>query len=297
MPDPNDRLQDCPANDACLRLPCESIFDRVVVSHLIRGMTRVMWELLPTFTDPGPLVFQLQVGATANNDADDWIDVGLPITDQYIAFDPEQRVWGKLNFTHYRIVLTTPLGVYYSTPTAGMGTLDRRSWKLARETVRIRLRAMQIGTAGQRGFLLKRRWTGLDCPRCLDYQTKEVRDPACPDCYGTGKKCGYYYPMSCIWAELSPRVRHTELDGGQSRGTIDDVVVSSTMLMTELLAEDDIWVSDRTDDRYFVHKVQHTEEMRGVPLVATVELRLIPFSHVVYTIDIPQQLLTHGLGG
>src|SRR4051812_3180266 len=103
MPDPNDRLQDCPANDAC-GPDCESVFDRVVVSHMITGPTRVMWELLPTFTDPGPLEFQLQAGATASNDSDDWVDVGLPVADQYFAVDEEQRVWGKTNFTHYRLV-------------------------------------------------------------------------------------------------------------------------------------------------------------------------------------------------
>ena len=51
-----------------------------------------MWELLDTFTDKGPLTFQLQVGSTANQDADDWENVGLPVTDQYFALDGEQRV-------------------------------------------------------------------------------------------------------------------------------------------------------------------------------------------------------------
>lgn len=296
MADPFDRLQDCPARPpTCAHDACESVFDRVVVSHLIRGFTRVLFELLPTFLDPGPLTFQLQVGATASNDADDWADVGLPVTDQYVVFDPVQRVWGKLNYTHYRIVLTTSVGVYFSTPVAGLGTLDRRSWRLARETVRVKRQGMRVGQSGQRGFLLKRRWTGQNCPVCLDYQTKEIRNPACPVCYGTGKKCGYYYPMACVWAELAPRARHTDLDGGQSRGTVDDIIVSATMLMTDLLAEEDIWVADKTDDRYFVHRVQHTEEARGVPLVATVELRLIPFTHVAYSIAIPYQFRSHGL--
>lgn len=294
MPDPNDRLDDCVLREPVCGPECESVFDRVVVSHIISGPTRVMWELLPTFTDAGPLEFQLQVGATASNDSDDWEDVGLPVVDQYFATDDEQRVWGKTNYTHYRLVLTTATGVYYSTPVGGMGVLDRRSWRRARETIRSRRVAMRVGQNGQKGYLLKRRWTGEDCPVCLDYQTKEVRNPACPTCYGTGKKCGYYYPVSCVWAEISPRAHRTELDGGQGRGTINDVVVPSVMVMTDLLEEDDIWVADRSDDRYYVHKVTHIEEERGVPLVAQVELRLVPFTSVVYTIPVPDVLRRNG---
>ena len=293
MPDPNDRLQDGPLPDACVE--CDSVFDRVVVSHLITGPSRVMWELLPEFTDAGPLEFQLQVGSTNDNDSDDWEDVGLPVTDQYFAFDDEQRVWGKTNFTHYRVVLNSASGTYVSAPESGMGVLDRRSWRLARDMVRSKRKAMRVGDSGQKGYLLKRRWTGQDCPVCLDYQTKEVRNPQCTTCYGTGKKCGYFYPMSCVWAELAPRARRTELDGGQGRGTINDVVVQSSMLMVDLLDEEDIWVADKTDDRYFVHRVTHVEEMKGVPILANVELRLIPFTHIAYAIPIPDQLRSHGV--
>lgn len=283
----------CPDASECVS--CDPVFDRVVVSHIINGPTRILWELLPEFTDPGPLEFQLQAGTTNNNDADDWADVGLPVTDQYSATDDEQRVWGKTNFTHYRVVLTTSVGTYVSAPESGMGVLDRRSWRLARDMVRSKRKAMRVGDAGQRGYLLKRRWTGQDCPTCLDYQTKEVRNPQCPDCYGTGKKCGYYYPMSCVWAELAPRAHRTELDGGQGRGTINDIKVQSSMLMVDLLSEDDIWVADRTDDRYFIHNVQHIEEMRGVPILANVELRLVPFTHIAYSIPIPDQLRNNGV--
>jgi hypothetical protein len=279
----------------CLPSSCDTVFDRVVVSHLVRGMTRIMWELLDTFTDPAPLVFQLQVGTTSNPDADDWTDVGLPVENVYFAHDPEQRVWGKTNWTHYRVKLTTSQGTYYSLPTGGMGVLDRRSWRLAREIVRQRLLGYRFGPGGQDGYLLKRRWTGADCPTCLDPMTREVRDPNCPDCYGTGKRCGYYYPMACVWAEVQPKYRRTELDGGQARGTIQDVVLTAEMLGSHLLSEGDIWVSRQTDDRYYVHNVQHTAEMRGVPLVAQVQLRPVPFTSVVYTIQIPDQLARIGL--
>lgn len=284
MDAPNEVLSECNT--------CDPVFDRVVVSHIITGPTRVMWDLLPEFTDAGPLEFQLQVGTTNSNDADDWEDVGLPVVDQYFALDDEQRVWGKTNFTHYRVVLTTSNGVYYSAPEGGLGVLDRRSWRLARDMARSKKTAMRVGDAGQRGFFLKRRWTGADCPVCLDFQTREVRNPQCLTCYGTGKKCGYYYPTSCVWAEMSPRARRTHLT--DPRATTNDVVVTASMLMVDLMDEEDIWVSEKTDDRYFVHEVQHTEEMRGVPILANVSLRLVPFTHVAYAIPIPDQLRNNG---
>lgn len=274
---------------------CESIFDRVVVSHLIKGPTRVSWELLNTFTDPGPLEFQLQVGTSNNPYADDWQNVGVPVVNQYVAYDAEQRVWGKMNWTHYRIVLNSPMGTYYSTPVGGLGVLDRGDWRIARNIVRERRLAYRKGPGGQNGYLLKRRWTGIQCKLCLDYQTEEVRNPHCLSCYGTGFECGYYYPQGCVFAELSPRSRHTELDGVQSRGTIDDIVVKAEMLMLDLIAEEDVWVAARSDDRYFVHRVTHKAEVRGVPLIGDVELRLIPFSHIIYGIEIPEQLRQLGL--
>lgn len=286
-----------PAGNACRPCPprCETVFDRVVVSYLVRGGTRVMWTLLPTFTDPDPLLFQLQVGETANPDADDWEDVGLPVENVYTAHDPEQRAWGTVNVAHYRVKLTTQRGVYYSDPVSSAGTVSRRDWRLAREVFRQRSVAYRYGPGGQRGYLLKRRWTGQRCPRCTDPMTQEVRDPACPVCFGTGFTCGYYYPVGCVWATIRPRGRRTTLDSGQGRGTVDDVVVTAEMLMTELLDEGDVWVNAATDDRYYVHQVNDIAEVRGVPLVAEVELRLAPFTDVVYSIPIPDQFAEAGV--
>lgn len=279
-------LVDCPP-PRCLP-QCDTVFDRLVVSHLIKGPTRVMWELLDTFTDAGPLSFQLQVGQTSNPLADDWQDVGMPVVDQYFALDTEQRVWGKTNWTHYRVVVTTPRGTYYSLPTGGMGVLDRRFWRVSRELVRQRMRSYRMGVGGQEGYLLKRRVTGKPCTLCLDYQTREVRNPNCPRCYGTGFECGYYYPMGCVWASLSPRSRHITIDG--QRGTVDDQVVQADMLLVDLLSEEDVWVAARTDDRYYVHKIDHVVEVKGVPIAAQVELRPVPYSSAIYSIEIPDQL-------
>lgn len=288
-----DRLQDCPQDGVCPPV-CEPVFDRVVVSYLISGGTRVLWDLLPTFTDPGPLTFQLQAGNTSNPDAGDWEDVGVSVVDQYSAHDTDQRMFGKTNRTHYRVKLTTSLGTYYSAPTGAMGILDRRGWRIAREMVRQKLVGFRVGPGGQRGYLLKRRWTGKKCPICTDHQTGESRDPACPTCYGTGFECGYYYPQSCVWAELNPRASRLKIDS-QMRGQVQDIVVPAKMIVTDLMSEDDVWVNEKTDDRYYIHTVSHDSEYKGVPISAVVELRLIAFTSIIYTIPVPDQLRLKGL--
>jgi len=266
---------------------CENVFDRVHVSYLIRGGTRVMWDLLPDFTDPLPHTFTLQVGRSGNPSADDWEDVGLPSENTFYAVDGDQRVWGKTQYTHYRVKLETPSGTYYSEPTDGIGILGRRDWRIAREI--IRKEKLRNRLASSEGVLLKRREHGPKCTQCVDLQTQEVKDPDCENCFGTGFQCGYFYPMGCVWADLSPKTRRKHLDDQGMRGVVADIVMSARMLMLPLIQEYDVWVNLKTDDRYYIHSIQHIAEIRGVPLIANVELRPAEYSDVIYSIEIPQQ--------
>ena len=95
-----------------------------------------MWDIIPEFPDPQPWTFQLQVGTTANNAADDWEDVGSPMENSFYAIDGEQRVYGMTNYTHYRVKLVTEAATYYSEPTDGRGIFSPHDWRMAREIVR-----------------------------------------------------------------------------------------------------------------------------------------------------------------
>ena len=280
----DDGCQACQSADA---ERCPAVFDRVHVSYLIRGGTRVMWDLVPEFVDPLPYTFQLQVGRVGGTGGE-WDDVGIPQDNTFYAIDGEQRVYGKTQWTHYRVELTTPVGTYYSQPTNLMGILSHRDWRMAKEIVR--KERLRCRLAASEGFLLKRRFSGPKCTLCTDLQTEECRDPDCPQCYGTGYQCGYYYPMACVWADISPRAVHKKTNNEATRGTIADIVVSGRMLMLPLLEENDVWVNKVTDDRYYVHRIQNVAEIRGVPLVADVELRPAAFTDTVYEIEIPPDL-------
>lgn len=271
---------------------CPSVFDRVVVSRVIHGGTTVMWSLLGDFAEPQPHEFTLEVGKTGNPSADDWNPVGLPVVNAFFAVDAEQREFGKTDLTYYRVRLDTPRGTHYSDPVNGMGTLSPREWRLAREILRKERLLARLGF--EEGYLLKRRVSGQRCPVCTDRQTQECRNPDCASCLGTGYTCGYYAPMPCVWAGLTPKSTRIQLDAGQGRGTIDDQAVWGRMILVPIMIDQDVWVSKKTDDRYFVHEIRHAAEVSGVPLVGNVQLRPAPFSHVVYTIEIPGQTDAEG---
>ncbi len=262
---------------------CSWVFERVRVWHVTVGGTRVEWLLHPQFVDPGPYEFQLQVGRTALLTADDWADVGLPVTDVYYAVDDRQRLHGMTPWSHYRVRLTTGLGVYYSKPEAILGSLPRADWLKWKNLMRQWDFQLKHGPGGQEGFLLKRKVFGERCD-CLDRRTLEVLKPGHTTCYGTGFVDGYFTATACIWAQLGLRLTREKLDG--QRGTTNDLVVKAEMLAVPQLMEKDVWVDKDTDVRYFISNVQHLAEQRGIPVAVQVDLKPAPLSHVIYQFPI-----------
>lgn len=258
---------------------CSWVFERVRVWHVVTGGTRVEWLMHIQFTDPAPHSFQLQAGRTGLPTADDWEDVGLPVTNANYAIDDTQRLYGKTPWTHYRIKLTTGLGVYYSKPEPAQGSLSRQDWLKWKNGIRQWTFQLKHGPGGQEGYLIKRRLYGERCD-CLDVRTLEVLKPQHETCYGTGFVTGYFEPQPCTFAELGLRLTREKLDG--QRGTTNDLVVPARMLAMPQLLDKDVWVDKDTDVRYFISDIQHLAEVRGVPISVSVALKPAPLSHVIY---------------
>lgn len=259
-------------------------FRRLAVDHMVDGVSRVWWELDPLFSDPAPHSFQLQAGNTGLPTATDWTDVGDP-ADSWYAEDEGKRLYGKLLYTHYRVSLTTAAGVYVSEPAPVWGILNEADWLRAREIVRReRLRLRLI--AGQDGLLLKRKRFGVRCDRCLDTITNEVTDSRCPHCHGTGFKSGYHAPAPFQCWDLSPRSFVEKRNEATPPGHQNQIVVTARVVSAPALALEDVWVNGHSDERWFVQDVKHLAELRGVPLVTEVTLRLAPFTDAVYRIGV-----------
>jgi hypothetical protein len=230
----------------------------------------------------------LQVGSTGNPLADDWVDVGLPVTDTYFMEDPEQRLFGMAAWTHYRVQLTSGLGIYASPPQLIWGTMDKRDLQTAKGLMRqVDLRMRQ--KAGTEGYLLKRRLYGTPCV-CSDPMTDETRVPSCPICYGTGIEGGYFAPFPCFYVEFTDSKAfrsHVSEQGTQNDGP----VCAGRMLNTPQIHGYDVWVDRGSDQRWFIHRIKAETEIRGIPIILhPVELRMAPFSHIIYSFPIIGQI-------
>jgi hypothetical protein len=154
---------------------------------------------------------------------------------------------------------------------------------------------LERSVKGQEGFLLKRRLSGLQPERgkgIIDYQTDEIVDPGAAATVGTEYIDGYYAAIPCVFADPENVTRNERLDGGRSRGTInDDLKVKATMLAVPQVDSGDVWVDKNNDFRWLISRITHAEEINGVPIVLSVDFSLLPSSHPVYLVQIPGQSL------
>lgn len=251
---------------------------------MVRGVTRVWWQLERNFNDPGPYVFQLQFGNTPLNDAADWRNVGGPVTDGYVAYDDVWRAAGTDIVTHYRVTLTTPKDIYVSAPVNCFGELAERDWLIAREIIRKeQLRNKYVSVSG---YLIKPFRFGRPCKRCRDQLTGEVIDSNCPVCSGTGFEVGYHpaLPLQC-W-DLEPYTITEDQDPNALGTTRKDHMTRARVIGFPTLNTNDIWVNGTSDERWIVHSIKVAAAIRGVPLIYNVEMGLVPLTNAIYAIEV-----------
>lgn len=251
---------------------------------MVRGVTRVWWQLDRLFTEPGPYAFQLQFGRTGVRDATDWIDVGAPVVNSYFALDGEWRETGYDLLSHYRVKLITANNVYVSQPASCFGELTERDWLLAREIIRKeQLRHRMVSAPG---FLVKPMRYGKPCKRCRDQLTQEVLDNNCPVCSGTGFEVGYHPAVAMQCWDLSPQVIQEDIDVNMKGATRQNPYVNARVIGFPALNKGDIWVNGSSDERWLVEVIQVTAALRNVPLVYQVRLGLLPFNNAAYALEI-----------
>lgn len=259
------------------------VFDRVRVDYVVQGGTRVWWELNRHFIDPGPYDFQLQVGHTGDQHADDWEDVGSSVTNTYMAVDPTKRLFGKTLDVHYRVVLTTPVSTYQSDPVPCDGLLSRKDWIDYKEIVRKEQLRHRVQTS-VKGFLLKARRYGPPCPTCTDKFTDEITSAQCPTCFGTGFQFGYFTPIEATYADVS--LEQTREHRDANKGMDKENKITARFVGNPQLYSYDVWVNGYSDQRYYIHTVVAKAQVRGVVAVYDAELRLAPFTDIIYTVPL-----------
>jgi hypothetical protein len=259
-------------------------FRRVSVDHMVRGVTRVWWQLERVFNDPGPYTFQLQFGRTGLKNALDWKDVGAPVVNAYSTTDPTFREIGYDLSTHYRVVLTTPTNKYVSQPVGCDGDLNERDWLLAREVIRKEMVRHKLASIA--GYLLKPFRYGKPCKRCRDTLTQEMLDADCPICNGTGFELGYHPPLALQFWDLTPQTIAENVDAQLKGMTRDNPYVTARVIGFPALNKYDIWVNGSSDERWLVDTIQVVAAIRGVPIVYSVKLGLLPLNNSAYALEI-----------
>lgn len=262
-------------------------FRRVSVDYMVRGTSRIWWQLDPSFKDPGPYIFQVQVGSTAIPEADDWQNVGAPVIGGFYTTDDSPHSSGTVLITHYRVTLTTPVGKYVSAPSPVSGELTEADWLISREI--LRKERLRFNKVAINGYLLKAFRYGAPCPRCRDKLTQEASDTDCPVCYGTGFEGGYHpaLPLQC-W-DLTPQIIQEDIDTNLKGSARENAYATARVIGFPALNYLDIWVNGTSDERWSVLDIQIAAASRGVPLVYQVKLGLLPLTNTAYHLPLTRE--------
>lgn len=257
------------------------VFDRVIVypDPATRGGNIAAWWLNSRkFTESGPYVFYLE---WAEHPDADFAEVAGPTTESTLT-DATQRRYSKLPHSVYRVRVNTPGGDYYSSPHPVMGNLNRHDYLLTREIIRREYLSLlrYTGTAGS--YLARKQWGEL-CPDCTDYNTDMPVNSHCLTCYGTGITGGYHSASVLYVGEDRLEVR-AERNDTTGPGAPQTQLVRA--VACPYLTSKDIWVHGGTGERWSIEKVTEQAAIRGVPLVWSVELRLIEPNSIVYDIGL-----------
>ena len=262
-------------------------FTRLLVDHLLYGLTQVWWELHPNFLDPFPHLYQLQFSPAGVPNDSAWENVGNPVENAAALPDPERRSFGVLSTSFYRVLVTTPLRTYVSLPVAALGKLSAKDWQLAREIVR--KEQLRHRLVSRPGVLLKRRRSGPPCPRCRDAMTDAVTTSRCPLCLGTGFLPGYHAPIPAYFCDIAEE-QQTERRGGAAENpgewSMQRAVAKARLIGCPVANIEDVIVETATDRRWRIVERQPAATIRGVPIVVAAVLAAIPFSDPVYQVEV-----------
>lgn len=265
-------------------------FSKLNVQPLVLGGTQISWQVHPQLPLTAPFAFTVEWSRSGITDALDWQTVNS-ITNQsnqrslYSVTDTHQRIWSNADRWHYRVTVTDDDGrSYRSEPQTVYGNLSRREYLLAKNIMRKEILRLNQPGVGACGLLFRRKDWGVPCSYsgCLDFDTKEVSNPNCPVCYGTGWTGGYYTPVRFL---LDPNLEASyKLTPDENLGHTGATERKVRALAAPSPRTYDFWMEIDSDTRWVVHNVGTMAEMSGYPLIHSIELKLAEPTDVLYTI-------------
>jgi hypothetical protein len=101
----------------------------------------------------------------------------------------------------------------------------------------------------------------------------------CPWCLGTGYAGGFYNGISM--SLIKDKIEGNEFQA--ETGVEDSEVVTGRCIAYPWVRYMDVWVEDQTNKRYQITGVTPTSSYKQIPLIYTIQMRLIEYSDVMYT--------------
>jgi len=265
----------------------KSTWFRYALAQTTASGVYLSWDIFEdifNINDP-PFIFTVLRGTEFTEDPAAFTEVSPPLENIYTYTDTTGISIGKWVNYFYMIKLATSLKVVYSSPTAPFGGVSDKQRNIVKAAIRrAHVSARHMPTMPC--ILLKRRYTGTVCS-CRDPITKEVLNPDCATCYGTGIVGGYYQEGS-----EKTILTTTPLN---SLPAFDTSVKTGSMTQSKMVAKfaglppirrGDVFVNTPTNRRFYVTGSQVSAEVQGFPVIQDMELQLADYKDIIYSFSL-----------
>ena len=256
---------------------------RYVLAETTPNGVYLCWDIFETIfnvNDP-PFVFSVLRATEFTNDVTAFTQISPTLENIYSYTDTEIPSIGKWPNRFYMIKLATSLKIVYSPPITTFGGLTEKQRNIVKAALR-RAHLSPRHLPHFESYLLKRRYTGTTCT-CIDPVTKEVLQPDCTSCYGTGIVGGYYKegsPKTLIFN--SPLNSLEVFDNSVTIGTMNPVKMAAKFAGLPPVRRGDVFVHPVTNRRFYVTGSRVSSEIHGFPVIQDLELQLADVKDIIY---------------
>lgn len=235
------------------------------------------WTLTSGATYPANSILQVENSRAGGP----WEVLADDLMDSCFYIDTRRRNYNKYMNETYRLRLTVPGesgDEVYVSDVVEAGSFKVYPFSSEAENV-IKQAEKAIELSGCTGVLLKKKHWGSRCEHCTDFDDEGSVNEHCPWCLGTGYAGGFYNGISM--SIIKDRIEGNETQF--ETGVEDSEVVTGRCIAYPWVRYMDVWVEDQTNKRYQITGVTPTSSYKQIPLIYTIQMRLIEYSDVMYT--------------
>jgi len=244
--------------------------------------TTVEWKLVKGYKPvSATLNFYVEV-ARAGGDFTR-LNPSAPVVNDFHYTDSIRYQYNIQNDIVYRVVMEDNGTSYASIPVQIGGPLSSQERNLVREISR-RKYVQLVKRTGVRGYLLRARDWGTDCPN-NDPDSETPFTGECPLCYGGGI-LGGFFPAIEYWLEPAEKAGIERKTDGTT-GTEMTHISKWRCINYPAVFPDDLWVDAQTGDRYTVAPEYIPEVyIRSYPIMGIIAMTKLPPTSYLYNVPV-----------